>query len=171
MSVNISHEALVFLASFISGIIIGIVYDIFKVFGFYSKKKNFLFTLYDIIFLLLFSIIIISVFYIFNSYELRWFMFIGLILGLILYIMLISKAFIYLFGKLIAIILKIFKFIFKILLTPTQFLGKILLVYIFIPISKFLKSTYNFARYKFTVYKSNRGKSNDKKKRKKRKNK
>ena len=161
MGVNISSELITFVAVIIAGIISGIIYDTFFVISKANKGKTIGF--YDLIFTILLLGIVLSVFYFFNSYELRWYMFIGLILGLIFYYLLLSKVYIFVFGKLLDILFKIFNFIFKILLTPTRFLYKILLVYIFNPIKN-----------KFVVFvqknKYLRGKLNEKYKKKIKKN-
>lgn len=132
MGVDISLEAYIFLATVVSGIVSGAIYDIFSVFKF-VKKKLFV-SLYDIFMSLVICSIIVIVFYLYNSFMLRWYMFIGLFLGIIFYFLCLRRFFVYVLEK----ILQLFHFIFKILLTPTRFLYKILVVYLFMPIRAFI---------------------------------
>ena len=133
MGVDISLETYVFIATVISGLISGAVYDFFNIFRFPEHKK-FLVSAEDIFLSLIICSIVVSVFYIFNSFALRWYMFIGLFLGIIFYFLTLRKFFVYVLKK----ILKLFHFIFKILLTPARFLYKILIVYLFISIRAFI---------------------------------
>ena len=146
MGVNLSADIITFFASFLTGLLGGIIFDSLKVLGLLSKRKTLIISLYDIIFSLSFCLLITVVFYIFNSFELRWFMFIALVCGMILYKLLISSLYICAFRKIISIILIIFNFIFKILLTPTRFLYKILLVYLVIPIKILVKNIISFLK-------------------------
>ncbi len=132
MGVDISLEAYVFLATVISGILSGAIYDVFGVFRF-VKKKLFV-SLYDILLSLVICTIIVMVFYLYNSFMLRWYMFIGLFLGIIFYFLCLRRFFVCILEK----ILQLFHFIFKILLTPVRFLYKILVVYLFMPVLSFI---------------------------------
>ncbi len=141
MGVDISLETCVFLSTIIAGLASGAVYDIFNVFRFGDKKKI-LVSIEDVILSLIICSIIVVVFYFFNSFSLRWYMFIGLFLGTVFYFLIFRRIFVYILKK----ILQLFKFIFKILLTPTRFLYKILVVYLFIPIRAFI--TFLFEKFK-----------------------
>lgn len=156
MGVNISADCQTFIAVILSGMICGILFDTFKVAGIFSKRNSVLISLFDLFFSLVLCVIVMTVFYIFNSYELRWFMFIGLFLGVILYFFMLSKAYKFTLNKLIQFFLKIFQIIFKILLTPARFLYKILVVHIISRIRNLI--------YKFLI---NRGISNEKQKKRK----
>lgn len=133
MGVNITVELYVFLATIISGILSGMIYDLFSVFRNGSRKKLF-FTISDVILSFIICSVIVAVFYVYNSFNLRWYMFIGLFLGIIFYFLCISNIFVFVLEK----ILRLFHFIFKILLTPARFLYKILIVCLFIPIRAFI---------------------------------
>ncbi len=151
MGVDISLEAYVFLATIISGVISGAIYDVFGVFRF-VKKRVFV-SLYDILLSLVICAIIVMVFYLFNSFKLRWYMFIGLSLGIIFYFLCLRRFFVYILEK----ILQLFHFIFKILLTPTRFLYKILIVYLFIPILSFITVPFKKIKGKMNRLKIKRG--------------
>ena len=131
MGVSITSELNVFFAAIIAGLISGILYDFFCVF---RSKKKLLVSLGDILLSILICSIIILVFYFYNSFILRWHMFIGLFLGIIFYFLCLSRIIVFILRK----ISVLFHFIFKILLTPARFLYKILLVYLFKPLHSFV---------------------------------
>lgn len=162
MGVDISNEAVSFLCTVISGAVLGLLFDFFSQFSRALKRKT-LITFFDIFFVIATAIIIMSVFYIANSYKLRWYMFIGLFLGLILYCLMLRRVSIFIFSSLFGIFLKIFHFILKILLTPARFLYKILLVYLFVPLRKTVSFPFVFLiqKIKFLL---NRGKKNERRK-------
>lgn len=152
MGVNITLEVYVFLATVISGILSGMIYDLFSIFRTGSKKKLF-FTISDVILSFIICSVIVAVFYVYNSFNLRWYMFIGLFLGIIFYFFCISNIFVFILLK----ILGLFNFIFKILLTPARFLYKILVVCLFIPICAFIVILVKKISEKMNKLKTNRG--------------
>lgn len=167
MGVNITLELCVFLATVISGILSGMIYDFFSVFRKDSRKKLF-FTISDFILSFIICSVIVAVFYVYNSFSLRWYMFIGLFLGMIFYFLCLSKGFIFILVK----ILELFHFIFKILLTPARFLYKILVVCLFIPIRAFIVNLVRKFSEKMDKLKINRGiRKNGSRKKKKHKKK
>lgn len=85
-------EQLICFGYFIStGIIIGIVFDIFRIWRKTIHTSDVVTNLQDILFCIITGIIIIfSIFY-FNNGELRLFIFIGIIIGIALYMLLVSK--------------------------------------------------------------------------------
>lgn len=123
MSIVVTHELYSFLFITLSGCILCAVYDFFKelIMPFYNK---FLFVLFfDVIFWVfgvgfIWFCIISS-----NDGRLRFYQFLGCILGAILYFFSLSFVFRQIFKN----IFKIIRFILKILLTPVRFLYKILL--------------------------------------------
>ncbi len=131
MGVDITSELCIFVACVISGILSGLLYDFFTIFRIKSKKL--FVSLSDIFLSFVICVLIVSVFYLYNSFDLRLYMFFGLFLGIILYFLCLSTIFVFCLTK----IIKLFDFIFKILLTPTRFLYKILVVYLFKSVGTF----------------------------------
>lgn len=135
---DVAADTYTFFLTIGAGIACGILYDFFAVLaGRVAKRK--LIHAFDLFFLILSSVCITMAFYVYNSCKLRLYMFVGVLLGLILHCLLFSNIIVCIFEK----ILKIFEIIFKILLTPLRFLYKILLVYLFIPVTNFLKKLAN----------------------------
>ena len=114
------------LSSFIIFIIVGgtisVIFDIFRVFRRTFKTPDFLTYFEDICFWIISGIIILITTFIFNNGELRWYIFIGLFLGSLLYILFISKHFI----KFSLIAINILKKLIHIFVIPIIFLQKIL---------------------------------------------
>ena len=64
---NMSVDALAFLAAVLMGFSVGVLFDLLGVLGIGFKRKR-LVPFFDLIFMLLLAFLVISVFYIFNSF-------------------------------------------------------------------------------------------------------
>lgn len=113
----------------ISGIVIGILFDIFRVLRKSFKTSDFLTYIEDILFWILTGIFLLFVIFKFNNGQIRSYVVIGLILGIVIYILTISKYFIMINVKIITFIKKIIIYpinlfikIFKKLLKPFSFI-------------------------------------------------
>ncbi len=137
MRMNMTADMISFFMSVLSGIICGIVYDVFRVLRWLPAGKR-LVSLFDFVFLTISAFVVTAVFYIYNECSLRLYMIVGVIIGSVLYFMILSRLIIAVLKKIIEII----KFFFKILLTPIVFLYKILLAYVFKPLGKLIKRIY-----------------------------
>ena len=124
----LSEEVYAFFAMVVLGVLIGIVFDIFRSFRKVLIKKPLAVNISDIIFWVLTFLISVQAFYRFSDGRLRIFLVIASFLGMILYFLTISSAIKYVFCVILQIFSKIIKFILKILLTPARFLYKILIV-------------------------------------------
>ncbi len=113
MNINIYHQLFNLLAFTITGVSIGILFDIFRITRRSFKTPDFITYIEDIIFWILTGVILLFTIFTFNNGELRIYIFIGLIFGLCLYILTLSKYF-------IKISVKILNFIKKILYTPIR---------------------------------------------------
>lgn len=100
-------EQLICFGYFISvGIIIGSIFDIFRIWRKTIHTSDIITNIQDILFCLITGIIIITSIFYFNNGELRLFIFIGIITGAIFYMLLISKY-------IMAISIKIINFVKK----------------------------------------------------------
>ena len=117
-----------FLIFVINGIIIGLVFDFFRILRISFKTKDFVTYIEDIIFWIITGIILLYSIFIFNNGQIRLFMFIGVGIGIISYILLVSKYVI----KINVFIVNIIK---KIILIPLNFIYKIIKKIFFRPIS------------------------------------
>lgn len=123
MVVNLSQGYL-FLIFILVGIIIGILFDIFRILRRTFKTSDFVTYIQDILFWLLSGIILIYSIFIFNNGELRAYIFLSIFIGIITYILTISKYFIKLNVTILTGIKKIFNLIFKIILYPFKVIFK-----------------------------------------------
>lgn len=86
-----SNQAYLFMVFSIVGVIIGILFDIFRIIRKTFKTNDIITYLEDILFWILTGIIIIYAMYQFCDGELRFFMIIGIVMGTCLYIVTISQ--------------------------------------------------------------------------------
>lgn len=122
------NQIFVLLAFVIYGVFIGIVFDLFRILRKTLKTNYFITCFQDIIFLIFFGISLIFMIFKYNSGEIRWYIFLGLFLGLLLYLKTLSVIF-------IDVSIKICSFIVKIVLFPIKKLIKLIKELIFRPIS------------------------------------
>lgn len=106
---NFSQEQ-IFMFFFIIGIIIGILFDIFKVLRKSFKTSDFITFIEDLIFLLISGILIISGILKLNGGEIRFFLFLGIFFGILSYILTISNLCVIILYAFVKICKKIFNF-------------------------------------------------------------
>lgn len=87
----IVSQANLFLIFTLDGILIGLLFDIFRILRKSFKTADIVTYIEDTIFWLLTGTIILYSIFVFNNGEIRFFMFIGLLLGVAFYLLLFSK--------------------------------------------------------------------------------
>lgn len=125
----VTNQAYLFLIFVINGVIIGLIFDFFRILRISFKTKDFVTYIEDILFWIITGGILLYSIFIFNNGEIRLFMFIGVIIGILLYILLISKYIIkvnvYIINilkKIVGIPIKIlYRFIKKVFFRPISF--------------------------------------------------
>ena len=133
------YSMLVFI---ISGIFIGIFFDVFRILRKSFHTPDIITYIEDALFWIVTGLFLIFVIFNFTNGEIRIYNIIGLILGGILYMILISKFFIKINVKIVIFLKKVIISIVKILILPIQFLAKILQK-IFKPFTFFVINTKN----------------------------
>lgn len=118
------NQAYLFLIFIINGIIIGFIFDFFRIIRKTFKTADIVTYIQDLLFWILTGLIILYSTFTFNNGEIRIFMFVGILIGLILYMTLISS------------------YIIKINVTIINFIKNILIKTINIILAPF-KATYN----------------------------
>ena len=111
----------------LTGISVGILFDLFRILRKSFKTFDFIAYFQDFIFWILTGLILIFSIFIFNNGNLRSYVFIGIIFGIFIYMILISKYFINFFVTIIRYLRKIIGIPIKILYNTTK-------KYIFMPI-------------------------------------
>lgn len=115
---NFSQEQ-IFILFFIIGLIIGIIFDFFRAIRRNFKSSDFITLLEDIAFLVLTSFLIIFSIIRINGGEVRFYLFLGIFFGILIYSLTISNLCVIIFN----IIVKLCK---KILQIPILILRKII---------------------------------------------
>lgn len=110
----------------LNGLLIGLTFDFFRILRKCFKTKNWITYIQDFIFWIITGLIILYSIFKFNNGELRGFIFVGILIGLSLYILMFSKTFI------------------KINLFIINFIKKVLNFIIIKPIKIFIKFTKRF---------------------------
>lgn len=125
----------------LTGIVIGILFDIFRILRKSFKTADFITYLEDIIFWILTGCIMLFSIFIFNNGEIRSYVFIGIAIGIISYMLIISRFF-------VKISVSIIKFIKKILSYPIKLIKNIFTKIILKPTLKILKNIHNLTKNK-----------------------
>ena len=137
------NQTYLFIVFTIVGIIIGILFDIFRILRKSFKTKDIVTYIEDILFWILTGIIILFSMYKFSNGELRFFMIIGIIMGTLMYMITFSKYVI----KISVFVINIFKiwilYPFKVLIKISK---KIIFRPIFIICINFKKNFINFVK-------------------------
>lgn len=90
----VENQAYLFLVFSLTGVIIGILFDIFRVLRKSFKTSNLITYIEDILFWVLTGLLILYNIWYFNDGEIRIFMFLGIIIGGLIYILTLSNLFI-----------------------------------------------------------------------------
>lgn len=125
------NQVYVFIAFILNGILIGILFDIFRILRKSFKTPDIVTYVEDIIFGILSGLLILFSIMKFNNGELRVYLFLGIILGLTLYLLIFSKIFINVSVYIINILKKAFNIL---IITPIKFIKQMLRKVIFKPI-------------------------------------
>lgn len=134
MLVPVDSQAYIFLCTVLGGMIVGFVYDLFRVSRKTIKTNNIIVYFEDLIFWLLVSIIIFGVLFVSNAGEIRGYALMGIVLGVIIYAFILSEYVVRLLIVSIEIIKKILVTLYKIIMVPVRIITKIIyypVVYIF----------------------------------------
>ena len=121
----VTNQANLFLIFIINGLIIGLVFDVFRILRKSFKTSDIITVAEDILFWIITGVIVLYSIFVFNNGQIRFFMFIGIFLGVMLYMLILSKYIIKVSVTIITILKKIVLFIIKILIYPFKTIYKI----------------------------------------------
>lgn len=125
------NQAYVFLIFILTGFILGILFDVFRILRRSFKTTDFITYIEDVIFWILTGLITLYSLFKFNNGEIRLYIFFGMALGIALYMLTFSKIFVKLSVNIILFVKKIINFI---IVRPIKFIFKWLKKLIFKPI-------------------------------------
>lgn len=117
-----ANQAYLFIIFILNGILIGIIFDIFRILRRSFKTSNLVTYIEDMIFWTTSALLVMYSLFVFNNGELRGYIFIGLFLGIALYMLFFSRTIIKISVKIILFIKKIF----GIVLYPLKVIFKII---------------------------------------------
>ncbi len=140
----IHSQLYLFLIFITNGIIIGLLFDSFRILRKAIKTSDFITYIEDALFWILTGLIILYSIFVHNNGEIRLFMFIAILIGLVLYIIFVSKFILKISLSIINIIKKIFLSIFHIVEIPFKAIGKLLKKTFFKPISFIIINIRNY---------------------------
>lgn len=131
----VENQLELFLIFIINGIIIGILFDIFRVLRKTFKTNDLVTYLEDILFWILTGIIVLYSIFTFNNGEIRLFMFIAIFIGAVIYLFLFSSYFIKINVTILNILKNIILKIIKIIEIPFKYICMFIRKIFFKPIS------------------------------------
>lgn len=129
------NQVYTFFIFILNGLLIGILFDTFRILRKSFKFSNIITNLQDIIFWILSGLILIYSIFEFTDGELRLYIFLGILLGFIAYLLIFSKIYI---KVCVNIILFIKKILYYSIILPIKFILKILKKIIFNPIKNII---------------------------------
>lgn len=135
------NQAYIFMIFIINGVIIGLLFDCFRVLRRTFKTNNITTYFQDVLFWILTGLILLYSIFTFSNGEIRLYMFLGVIVGCVLYMLLLSSNFIKINVKVLTTLKSIILTIIKIVLKPFVFLFKILHSFLFKPINFLIINT------------------------------
>lgn len=150
-----NNQAYLFLIFIMNGILIGFLFDIFRIIRKTFRTTDLITYIQDIVFWIVAGIITLAFIFYYNNGEIRFYVFLGIILGVVIYILTISKYIIKVSVKIINHIKNIVSTIINIVLillkaimkTVNKFLFKPFF-FVFINIRKNLtKNTFSLANF------------------------
>ncbi len=135
MPVSICEQTVSFFACFSVGIIMAFFYDVYSALRHIFKIKKVVVFIFDSLFFLLLAIAFFAALYITCGGKLRWFVFAGLVFGLLIYIFGVSIYIRPVLEKQFRFLQTIFKTIFRMIFFP------------FLHILLFLRSIFKYLRF------------------------
>ncbi|WP_207207941.1 spore cortex biosynthesis protein YabQ [Xylanivirga thermophila] len=118
------NQAYIFLSAVYVGIIMGVIYDFFRAIRYRAKPNRIVTGIMDLIFWLIVAVLAFMVFYYTNYGQIRFFNFIGMALGWLLYTITLSPWILKFIISIFKVIGKIFTVIIKIIAWPVRLLSK-----------------------------------------------
>ena len=144
------NQAYLFYVFLLTGVLIGILFDVFRILRKSFKTSDFATTIQDILFWLLTSILVLYTIFKFNDGEIRSYVFLGIGIGISVYIILFSKIVITVNVKIIKALKRIVVTLLSIMLYPIKFILKYIRKHIFNPMCFVIVNM-----KKMTIYKIN----------------
>lgn len=111
------NQAYLFLVFSLTGVTIGVLFDFFRILRRTIKTSNIITYIEDVLFWILTGLLVLYNIWYFNNGEIRIFMFLGIILGVLIYMSTLSNIIIKIFSKILQTIIKVFEVPIKAIIT------------------------------------------------------
>lgn len=113
----VQNQAYLFLVFSLTGVEIGILFDFFRILRRTIKTGNIVTYIQDILFWILTGVLVLYNIWYFNNGEIRVYMFLGIIIGTLIYVSTLSNIFVKLFTEILSTIIKVLEIPFKTIIT------------------------------------------------------
>lgn len=123
--VSVNNEGYIFLTCVLGGMIIAFIYDIFRIRRKAIKAGNLIVYFEDFIYWIIVALVMFGVVYYSNDGEVRGYLFVGTVIGIILYALLLSRIITSIFIFIIKILYKVILALITAILFPLKILYKI----------------------------------------------
>ncbi len=120
------NQALLFAIFIINGVLIGILFDIFRIIRKTFKTTDMITYIHDTLFWLLTGLLTLYFIFIYNNGEIRFYIFLGIMLGITLYMLILSKHIIKISVKIVNFLKDILVNISSIIIYPFKIIAKII---------------------------------------------
>jgi len=124
--ISVSTQAYIFLCAIVGGIVIAFIYDIFRVKRKAVKTSAIVIYVEDLVFWLIVVAVMFAVLFFSNEGEIRGYIFIGTILGIILYNLIFSRIVMAAFLFILKMLYKALMFLWRLAAYPFKILFKML---------------------------------------------
>lgn len=124
MFLSSRHELYVLLGTFIGGLVLGVVFDLFRIFRKNFKGASSLVWLQDVLMWAVMLAVVYITLFITNSAQVRWYEFAGFGAGIAVYMVLLSRIVVAVSSAVITFFKKMILFIFNIILFPFRIIFK-----------------------------------------------
>ena len=124
MPISVSNQAYIFLCSVLGGMLIAFIYDIFRISRKAVRTGSLFIHLEDFIYWIIIAVVMFGVVYYSNDGEIRGYIFLGAMIGVVLYVLLLSKIVVRSSLLIIRIVFKVVKTIWMIISYPFKVIFK-----------------------------------------------
>ena len=107
------NQAYLFIVFSLTGVVIGLLFDFFRILRRSFKTSNIITYFEDVLFWILAGVLILYNIWYFNNGEIRIYMFLGIIMGVLIYMLTLSNIIISLLSKILISIVKVLELPFK----------------------------------------------------------
>ena len=121
---SVAEQSRNFCLFFIIGLFIGFIFDLFKSFRKNFKTNNLCVDIQDIVFLVISGFLFFKSVIVFNSGNIRFYIFVSTVLGITIYSLTLSESCVIIIDVILRFVKLIFRFVLKLLKLPYYFAKK-----------------------------------------------